>query len=117
MTLTIEEVKSHLVKNQRFLTQSEGIAYFCYSLLQSDGYSSGLIEALNSLWNGRFVISDCIASRSIDWLYDNGFVTLYEQKLVGRGRPRTMMRLNKSHQKLASELAGLWLDAIKAEGS
>lgn len=96
-----------------FLGQELAVCYVLSVLLQRESYGTELIERLERE-HPSYRLSDTILYSALNFLESEQVIACCRQKVLGRGRPRRMFRLNPLWQAKATVLARFWQEHAKS---
>ncbi len=113
--MKLEEVYQFFAtKPVTYLNCEQAVCYVLSVLLSGESYGTELIQLLEREYP-NYRLSDTVLYNALNFLENSGAITGYWKKLVGRGRPRRMYRVNNNWQTEAHKLAALWTDAVSTE--
>jgi DNA-binding PadR family transcriptional regulator len=99
-----------------FLNQEMAVCYVLAILHDSDSYGTEFIQQLE-MKHAPHRLSDTVLYGALKFLEKESIIQGYWQKVVGRGRPRRMYRIDDSARAQANELGQLWLNYIERQGT
>lgn len=99
-----------------FLNQEMAVCYVLAELGHADSYGTAFIQQLE-IQHPPHRLSDTVLYGALKFLEKEEVIQGYWQKVVGRGRPRRMYRINPAVQGQAQELAQLWQQYLSKWGT
>jgi DNA-binding PadR family transcriptional regulator len=99
-----------------FLNQEMAVCYVLAILSESDSYGTEFIQQLE-MKHAPHRLSDTVLYGALKFLEKEAIIQGYWQKVVGRGRPRRMYRIEDNSHAQARELGQLWLNYIEGQGT
>ncbi len=99
-----------------FLNQEMAVCYVLAVLKECDSYGTEFIQKLEAQ-HVPHRLSDTVLYGALKFLEKETIIQGYWQKVVGRGRPRRMYRIDESAHAQAQELGDLWHEYIQGRGA
>ncbi len=97
-----------------YLNRELAVCYILAILVQGESYGTQMLETLERKYIA-YRISDTVLYGSLKFLEDNGVIAGCWKKVLGRGRPRRMYKVEGEWADRAKELANLWHDYTTGE--
>lgn len=108
LTMKLEDIYTFCeTPKATFLTQELAVCYVLSVLLKGNSYGTELIQQIEQDYPA-YRLSDTVLYSALKFLEDEQFVTSYQQKADGRGRPRRMYQLSDNSRQRAEELVHLF---------
>jgi len=91
----------------RFLDLELAVCWVLDCLLRSDSYPSGLLQRLQHE-HPELRLSETVLHQALDFLDEQGMLDRYSKRCPSRGRPRSMLHLQREARDSAERLMGPW---------
>jgi len=115
--MKLEELYQFLVTPPAtFIGQELAVCYVLSVLLEGESYGTELIQRLESEYP-NYRLSDTVLYNALKFLESEKAIASHWEKVLGRGRPRRMYRLNSPWLMHAKKLAGFWWEYAKSNQS
>jgi len=115
--MNLEEVYQFLlIPPPTFIGRELAVCYVLSVLLHGESYGTELIERLEREYP-QYRLSDTVLYNALKFLESEKAIASHWEKVLGRGRPRRMYRLNSPWLMQAKKLADFWWEYVKSNQS